>query len=159
LAPEFAVRPARPEDAPALARLFAAVAAEGDGIASEPPVDVAARSEQFARSADASQVAEAAGAVIGHIHVDVGRFGSGDLGMLVDAAWRGRGVGTALLAAAIAWARERGLHKLCLEVFPTNAPALALYRRAGFVEEGLRVKHYRRASGELWDAIAMGLLL
>jgi hypothetical protein len=27
------------------------------------------------------------------------------------------------------------------------------------VEEGRRVKHYRRSSGELWDSIEMGLLL
>jgi ribosomal protein S18 acetylase RimI-like enzyme len=37
--------------------------------------------------------------------------------------------------------------------------AIGLYRKSGFVEEGRRVKHYRRASGELWDALEMGLLL
>ena len=52
-----------------------------------------------------------------------------------------------------------GLHKLCLEVFPTNDAALALYRRHGFAEEGRRANQYRRANGELWDAIAMDLLL
>ena len=93
------------------------------------------------------------------VTVDVGRFGCGDIGMLVDAAWRGRGVGSALVQAAIDWARGEGLHKLCLEVFPTNTAAIALYRKCGFVEEGLRPKQYRRASGELWDALAMGLLL
>jgi ribosomal protein S18 acetylase RimI-like enzyme len=67
--------------------------------------------------------------------------------------------GRGLLTAAIAWARERGLHKLSLSVFPHNAAAIALYRKFGFVEEGRRVKHYRRASGELWDALDMGLLL
>ncbi len=51
------------------------------------------------------------------------------------------------------------MHKLSLDVFPHNAVAIALYRKFGFVEEGQRVKHYRRASGELWDAIDMGLLL
>ena len=30
---------------------------------------------------------------------------------------------------------------------------------AAIAEEGRRVKHYRRASGELWDSILMGLLL
>jgi hypothetical protein len=30
---------------------------------------------------------------------------------------------------------------------------------AAIAEEGRRVKHYRRASGELWDSIVMGLLL
>jgi RimJ/RimL family protein N-acetyltransferase len=55
--------------------------------------------------------------------------------------------------------REQGLHKLSLSVFPHNEAAIALYRKFGFVEEGRRIKQYRRASGELWDAIEMGLLL
>ena len=46
-----------------------------------------------------------------------------------------------------------------LEVFPHNEAGIALYRKFGFVEEGRRVKHYRRAGGELWDAIVMGLPL
>jgi [ribosomal protein S18]-alanine N-acetyltransferase len=156
---EFVIRRARPDDAPAMARLFAAVAAERNGIATEPPVDIDKRTEEFARSAGASLVAEAGGQIVGTTNVDVGRFGTGDLGMLVDAAWRGRGVGSGLLDAAIAWAREHDLHKLCLEVFPTNTAAIALYRKHGFAEEGLRPKQYRRASGELWDSILMGLLL
>ena len=79
--------------------------------------------------------------------------------MLVARDWRGRSVGGALLAAAIEWARDRGLHKLSLGVFAHNAAAIGLYRKFGFVEEGLRVKHYRRANGELWDRVEMGLLL
>jgi ribosomal protein S18 acetylase RimI-like enzyme len=79
--------------------------------------------------------------------------------MAVARDWRGRGVGSALLAAGIDWARERGLHKLSLTVFPHNAAAIALYRTFGFVEEGRLVKQYRRQSSELWDGIAMGLLL
>jgi RimJ/RimL family protein N-acetyltransferase len=155
----FDIRGARPDDAPELARLFAAVAAERDRIGTEPPVDIEARTELFASSADAAIVAEAGSRIIGHIQVEVGRFGNGEIGMLVAADWRGRGVGSALMPAAIEWARAEGLHKLCLEVFPTNAPAIALYRKCGFAEEGLRVKQYRRASGELWDSIMMGLLL
>jgi ribosomal protein S18 acetylase RimI-like enzyme len=157
--PAFTVRGARPEDARAMAELFAAVAEERNGIATEPPVDLDDRSAKFARSAAASMVAEADGRIVGTINVEAGRFGAGDLGMLVDAAWRGRGVGSALMDAAIAWSRERGLHKLSLEVFPANTTAIALYRKYGFAEEGLRPKQYRRANGELWDAIQMGLLL
>ena len=142
-----------------MARLFAAVAGERDRIGTEPPVDVDERTEHFARSAASSMVAEAGDRIVGMANVDVGRFGAGDIGMLVDAGWRGRGVGSGLLQAAIEWSRAEGLHKLCLEVFPTNAPALALYRKCGFVEEGRRVEQYRRASGEHWDSIAMGLLL
>jgi ribosomal protein S18 acetylase RimI-like enzyme len=79
--------------------------------------------------------------------------------MVVAREWRGRGVGSALLAAAIEWAREYGLHKLSLGVFAHNAAAIALYRKFGFVEEGRHVKQYRRASGELWDSVDMGLPL
>jgi ribosomal protein S18 acetylase RimI-like enzyme len=79
--------------------------------------------------------------------------------MSVDRDWRGRGVGSALVRAVISRAREQGLHKLSLEVFAHNAAAIALYRRAGFTEEGRRVRQYRRSSGELWDTIIMGLAL
>jgi RimJ/RimL family protein N-acetyltransferase len=155
----FEVRRARPEDARGLAELFAAVAEERDGIATEPPVDVDARTGQFAASIDGTIVAVAAGELVGSLHVDATRFGAGELGMTVARPWRGRGVGTALLAAAIEKARGEGLHKLSLEVFPHNEAAIALYRKFGFLEEGRRVKHYRRAGGELWDSIVMGLLL
>jgi putative acetyltransferase len=158
---DFRVRPARPEDAPAMAALFATVAAERDGIASEPPIEMAERTVVFARSAASTVVAEAGadGQVIGMLHVEASRHGYGELGMLVDRAWRGRGVGSALLAAAADWARDRGLHKLCLEVFAHNTAAIAAYRKAGYAEEGRRVAQYRRVSGELWDTIVMGLLL
>jgi ribosomal protein S18 acetylase RimI-like enzyme len=156
---EFEVRQGRPEDARALAELFAAVAEERDGIATEPPVDVDARARQFGASIDGTIVAVTAGDLIGSLHVDSARSGVGELGMAVALPWRGRGVGSALLSAAIERARSKGLHKLSLEVFPHNDAAMALYRKFGFVEEGRRVKHYRRASGELWDSIVMGLSL
>jgi ribosomal protein S18 acetylase RimI-like enzyme len=104
-------------------------------------------------------VAVVDGEVIGSIHVATSGHGFGEIGMAIAREWRGRGVGSALMAAAIEWARERGLHKLSLGVFAHNAAGLALYRKFGFVEEGRRVKHYRRQSGELWDSIEMGLLL
>ena len=155
----FEVRRARPEDARGLAELFAAVAEERDGIATEPPVDVDARTGQFAASIEGTIVAVAAGDFVGSLHVDATRFGVGELGMAVARPWRRRGVGSALLTAAIERARGEGLHKLSLEVFPHNEAAIALYRKFGFLEEGRRVKHYRRANGELWDSIVMGLLL
>ena len=156
---QFAVRPASADDAEAMAELFAAVAQERDGIATEPPVDVEERTAVFARTVGGSVVAVADGSVVGMIHVEASRHGFGEFGMLVDRDWRGRGVGSALVQAAIDWAREAGLHKLCLEVFPHNTAGIALYHRAGFTEEGRRVAQYRRASGELWDAIVMGRAL
>jgi RimJ/RimL family protein N-acetyltransferase len=141
-----------------LALIFAAVAEERDGIATEPPVDVEARAASWTLDGTLVAVADD-GEIAGSIHVDPSRHGFGDIGMAVAREWRGRGVGSALLAAAVEWARERGLHKLSLGVFPHNTAAIALYRKFGFVEEGRHAKQLRRSSGELWDIVEMGLLL
>ena len=137
--------------------LFAAVAEERDGIATEPPVDVEAAAKRW--TLEGTFVAVAGADIVGLLHVEPSRHGFGDVGMAVARDWRGLGVGSALMAAAIEWALERGLHKLSLGVFAHNTAGIALYRKFGFVEEGRRVKHYRRASGELWDSLEMGLLL
>ncbi len=154
---DFEIRPAREEDRLPLAVLFAAVAEERTGIATEPPVDIEARAARW--RLDGTLVAAAGDDLVGLIHVEQTRFGFGEIGMLVDREWRGRGVGSALVAAATEWARERSLHKLSLAVFVHNTAAIGLYRKFGFVEEGRRVKHFRRANGELWDTFEMGLLL
>ncbi len=153
----ISVRPAEERDRRALALLFAAVAEERDGIAAEPPIDVDERAATWELAG--TLVAVADDEVVGALHVQPSHLGFGELGMMVAAAWRGQGVGTALVAAAIEWARARGLHKLTLSVFPHNDAAIALYRKFGFVEEGRRAKHIRRANGELWDLIEMGLVL
>jgi ribosomal protein S18 acetylase RimI-like enzyme len=70
----------------------------------------------------------------------------------VDA--RRQGVGRALLSAAVDWARNNGVRKIELHVFPWNEPAIHLYERFGFEREGYRKAHYRRA-GEDVDAILM----
>ena len=156
---QFTVRTAVAADGREMAELFAAVAEERTGIAAEPPVDIEERAVQFARTTAGSVVAVADGQLVGILHIEASRHGFGEIGMLVHRDWRGRGVGSALLREAISRARDQGMHKLCLEVFAHNTAAIALYRRYGFTEEGRRVRQYRRASGELWDSIVMGLLL
>ena len=151
------IRPAGERDRRPLAHLFAAVAEERDGIAAEPPIDVEKRAANW--DLDRTLVALAAGEVIGHIIVIESGFGFGEIGMMVARDWRGRGVGSALVAAAIEWGRENGLHKLTLSVFPHNEAAIRLYRKFGFAEEGRREKQIRRANGEIWDLIEMGLQL
>jgi ribosomal protein S18 acetylase RimI-like enzyme len=51
---------------------------------------------------------------------------------------RGRGVGDALLQAAIHWARQYGARFAKLGVTCGDTPAVRLYQRAGFVEFGAR---------------------
>jgi putative acetyltransferase len=94
--------------------------------------------------------------VVGHITIAVASYGVADIAMLLREGWRGRGLGSALLEEAIAWATRAGAHKMALEVWPDNTPAIRLYEQAGFVEEGRKRRHYRRRDGELWDSVLMG---
>lgn len=57
-------------------------------------------------------------------------------GIFVDQSARGRGIGTALLAAIKDEARDRGLSSVRLDVIDTNARARSLYEREGFVAAG-----------------------
>lgn len=59
------------------------------------------------------------------------------LGMSIRQSYRGRRVGTALLREAVAWAEANPeVQIITLAVYAANAPAMALYRRFGFVEHG-----------------------
>lgn len=70
----------------------------------------------------------------------------------VDPVGRRQGIGAALLAAAV---EAVGPVPLFLEVAEDNAPALSLYRRAGFGAVGRRRAYYARPSGAFVDAIVM----
>ncbi|MFP3581719.1 GNAT family N-acetyltransferase, partial [Arthrobacter sp. SIMBA_036] len=70
-------------------------------------------------------------------------------------AYHGRGVGTALLRALTETAdASLGLRRLELQVFVDNTPAIALYRKFGFVEEGVS-RGYAMRDGVLADALHM----
>ena len=67
----------------------------------------------------------------------------GTLSIVVADGWRDVGIGSALVRTAQQWAREQGLLKVALAVFPDNSRAIAVYEHAGFVREGLRRRQYR----------------
>ena len=73
------------------------------------------------------------------------------LNIAVNPASRRRGIGAALLARALDFARERGVKMVFLEVRRGNRAAQSLYRRFGFREMGARPRYYE--DGE--DAIVM----
>jgi RimJ/RimL family protein N-acetyltransferase len=157
------VRQATLGDVDRLLELLVAVAGEGRWIGTEAPVDTGARRRRLVESIEGPDtialVAEAGGEPVGQLDLRLAPYGVADLGMLVAAGWRGRGVGTALLAEGIERARKAGAHKIALQVWPHNTAAIALYERFGFRREGYLTRHYRRRSGELWDAVIMGLPL
>jgi len=60
------------------------------------------------------------------------------IGMWVDPARRGTGLGEALVQAVLDWALAQGVRRVELDVVETNAPAIALYARCGFRPTGQR---------------------
>ncbi|MGY1710679.1 GNAT family N-acetyltransferase [Geodermatophilus sp. SYSU D00758] len=63
----------------------------------------------------------------------------------VEEAHRRQGLATAVMAALLRWGARRGARWVYLQVTASNAPARALYRRAGFIEH--HRYHYRLAPG------------
>lgn len=160
----WVVRETTPDDLDAVMDLTEEVAAEGRWIATEPGFDRAERKARVEASLGdpnaGNFVADAGGVIVGSAGIDRKSVAvPASFGMMVAAGWRGRGIGSALLVACIEWARAVGAHKVALDAWPHNEAAIALYRKFGFVQEGHLVKHYRRANGELWDSVEMGLLL
>ena len=148
----WTLRPARPTDGRGLARLFAAVRSEGRWLITAPgalsePSESFWISEMIRAAEHLVLVAEADGEVVGNILVSVDRGVAtehiGVLSITIADGWRDVGIGTELVETAQRWARERGLRKLSLGVFPENERAIAVYAKRGFVREGLRRMQYR----------------
>jgi RimJ/RimL family protein N-acetyltransferase len=158
------IRRAVPGDAQALVELARAVGTEPEGwLITTSGWRRAADERRYLRSLrrhpDAAVfVAEAPEGIVGRLSVARDRHPASkhvaDLGLMVAASHRRQGIGWGLLEAAAEWARESGVQKLELHVFPHNEPAIRLYERFGFVREGHRRAHYRRIDGYV-DAILM----
>lgn len=75
------------------------------------------------------------------------------LTIVIDPVRRGRGLGRALLAAFSAEAAARGATRAFLEVSVENAPAIGLYRGAGWQQDGRRPRYYATPEGRRIDAL------
>ncbi len=150
------VRPARPGDAASHLKMWTAVVAEGRWVRTETVRFTVRGYRRLFRhpvtGEHARLVAVAWGNVVGNLVIErlahpVNRHVA-TLGMAVDAAWRGQGIGSALMSAALRWARAEGVEKVSLEVYPSNVAAIALYRKFGFVEEGRLHRQSRKSYGD-----------
>jgi putative acetyltransferase len=83
---------------------------------------------------------------------------AGAVGMSVHDEWQGKGIGTALMHAAVDLADNWvNLRRLELEVYTDNESAIHLYERFGFEREGTLRQHAFR-DGRYVDAYLMARL-
>jgi RimJ/RimL family protein N-acetyltransferase len=160
----YVIRSAHPRDAGALVALAEEVAAEPGGwLISDGGWRTAGDERRYLRvlrrSRDAAVfVAETDEGIVGRLSLGRDPHPASrhvaDLGLMVAANARRRGIGRALLQQSVEWARDVGVRKLELHVFPHNDAAIALYEDFGFRREGYRKAHYRRGP-EFLDAILM----
>jgi ribosomal-protein-alanine N-acetyltransferase len=81
------------------------------------------------------------------------------LDVAVAAPLHGRGVGRYLLDRIASRARAERMESVLLEVRPSNARALQVYRRYGYAEIGRRKGYYPAHEGRREDAIVMRYML
>jgi putative acetyltransferase len=158
------VRRAEPRDAPSLVELALEVGSEVPGwLISAGEWRSATEERRYLRSIRGHEhaavfVAENSEGIVGRLSIARDPHPASahvaDLGLMVRRDRRREGVGTALMNAAEEWARGAGVLKLELHVFPHNEPALRLYRKLGYAQEGFRHRHYRREA-EFLDAVLM----
>ncbi|HMD02134.1 MAG TPA: GNAT family N-acetyltransferase [Candidatus Baltobacteraceae bacterium] len=139
--PSFTIRRAEDRDIEPFVDLLYDVADEGLWIATETPFDRAARAARIRASAPLMVrlvAVDEHNAIIG----EAGTWFDGDdrtratLGMCVAKAWRGHGVGRALLSRMIDELKAAGVRHLDLCVFQHNERAIALYNSFGFTKTG-----------------------
>jgi RimJ/RimL family protein N-acetyltransferase len=163
---DVVIRPARPHDAEALVSLAKEIGTEPEAwlISVDDWRDTGAERRllrALRRHPDAQVfVAEGSSGIVGRLSVGRDPHPASahvaDVGLMVAAGHRRRGIGRRLLAQAVEWAASAGVRKLELHVFPYNEPALALYESFGFEREGYRRGHYVR-NGRYVDAVLMAL--
>jgi ribosomal protein S18 acetylase RimI-like enzyme len=163
------IRPARIEDAHALAQAERAIAATPGFLV---PLPAELTDERFAqkiaalRAADNGHylVAEVAGQIVGHGMLDPLPLAAVrhvvHLTLAVHPGWQGKGVGRELLGSLIAWARSAAaVEKIELNVRSSNEPARALYRKLGFTEIGRWRRRVKIGPGQYLDDVAMELFV
>ena len=104
--------------------------------------------EQLGESLQSGQylflVAEENGQVAGYAGL-LRVMDEGDVtNVVVDEAYRGKGLGTRLMAALLEEGRGCGMKEFTLEVRVSNQRAIRLYESLGFVQEGIRKRFYER---------------
>ena len=165
----LSVRSATERDVPGLIGLINQLAVEATLLFVVPidPVNGAEDLRQFLHATAASGNNAVLVAAVGEHLVGLATATGGvhpakratvEIGIGILEAYRGRGIGRALMTGIEDWARIAGIHRLQLPVVATNEPAIALYRKSGFSIEGT-LRESVRVDGRDVDQYMMSKLL
>jgi putative acetyltransferase len=156
------IREAGVDDAPILAAAERIVAAEPGLLASRPEEVTDAVMTRRIQGAARFLVAEDDGAPVGHAMLDPMALAAVahvlHLSIVVHDGQRRRGIGERLLRELLTWAERTGVVKIELRVRATNSGAIALYRKVGFVDEGVLRRRVRLPDGQYLDDLSMAWL-
>ncbi len=108
-------------------------------------------------------VAEAEGSVVGWgslspYHVRPGYRATGEDSVYLDPAWRGRKLGSALLARLVDAGRTLGHHAVVAAISAEQSASVALHAKYGFTEAG-RLREVGFKLGQWLDVLYMQLVL
>ena len=98
------------------------------------------------------------GAIVGYGVLSIGVEEAHLLNLCTAPGCEGQGLGRRMLEALLRVARGFGSQRVFLEVRPSNAAALSLYGRAGFVRIGVRRNYYHSDVGRE-DALVLARAL
>jgi ribosomal protein S18 acetylase RimI-like enzyme len=153
----FSIRVATPDDASALAIAASTFFRDTFGAANRPEDMEDYLAHAFSETRQRAELTESStrvliaaasdAEIVGYVHVRLGARPAADSSappgrsaeiarLYADRRWHGRGLGAALMAAAVATAAQWGAELLWLAVWEQNPRAIAFYVKEGFVDIG-----------------------
>lgn len=108
-------------------------------------------------------VAEINGKIVGNLSFSGGTRQRtahvGEFGVSVLKEYWGNGIGEELIKCLINWSRSSGIiRKINLRVRTDNKRGIHLYKKLGFLEEGVLKRDFL-IDGKFYDSMSMGLLI
>jgi RimJ/RimL family protein N-acetyltransferase len=167
---QFTLQHAGPSDAEQILAYFEQIASESENISfgsGEFGMSVEEEQAFLRQSAEAPTslyvLAKIAGEIAGILTFSTGKRArlqhAGEFGISVLRKYWGLGLANRMLTYLIDWARQNGtIRKINLRVRVDNLPAIHLYEKYGFVQEGRPTRDFY-LHGEFVDAYMMGLQL
>lgn len=167
---EIIIRKAKKSDAKALIEYLNVIGGESDYLTFG--------AGQFGRSVEQEEefivnalnkenalfiIAEVSGKVVGNLNFSGGirqrTAHVGEFGVSILKEYWGNSIGKELVKYLINWSKNSGMiRKINLRVRTDNTRGISLYKKLGFLEEGI-IKRDFLINGEFYDSLLMGLLI